>query len=198
MRSAVRRDTDQSRCSGRAFRMHVGVLGGGLQGCCIALALAERGINVTIIDRNDALLSRTAVANEGKIHLGYMYAGDPTLGTAHMMMQGALAFAPFFMRHLGFSPESFSLSTAAGYVVHRTASTVLTRCSAMRTPSMRCSANSQQIGQTTTSDATSGPNCACGHPPIARRSSIRKRRLRRSTRQKSQSIPSCSPMHSGK
>jgi glycine/D-amino acid oxidase-like deaminating enzyme len=99
--------------------MHVGVLGGGLQGCCIALALAERGINVTIIDRNDALLSRTAVANEGKIHLGYMYAGDPTLGTAHMMMQGALAFAPFFMRHLGFSPESFSLSTAAGYVVHR-------------------------------------------------------------------------------
>jgi glycine/D-amino acid oxidase-like deaminating enzyme len=94
-------------------------LGGGLQGCCIALALAERGIHVTLIDRSDALLSRTAVANEGKIHLGYMYAGDPTLATARMMMQGALAFAPFFVRHLGFSAANFSLSTAAAYVVHR-------------------------------------------------------------------------------
>ena len=50
--------------------MHVGVLGGGLQGCCTALALAERGINVTILDRNNSLMSRAAVANEGKIHLG--------------------------------------------------------------------------------------------------------------------------------
>ena len=50
--------------------MHVGVLGGGLQGCCVALALAERGVTVTIFDRNEDLLTRTAVANEGKIHLG--------------------------------------------------------------------------------------------------------------------------------
>lgn len=50
--------------------MRVAVLGGGLQGCCIALALADRGVEVTLFDRNDDLLSRTAVANEGKIHLG--------------------------------------------------------------------------------------------------------------------------------
>src|SRR4029077_9220616 len=62
--------------------MRVGVLGGGLQGCCTALALAERGAEVILFDKNDALLSRVAVANEGKIHLGYMYAGDPTLSTA--------------------------------------------------------------------------------------------------------------------
>jgi glycine/D-amino acid oxidase-like deaminating enzyme len=48
--------------------MRVGILGGGLH--CVALSLAERGIDVTLFDRSAQLLSRTAVANEGKIHLG--------------------------------------------------------------------------------------------------------------------------------
>jgi glycine/D-amino acid oxidase-like deaminating enzyme len=99
--------------------MHVAVLGGGLQGCCIALALAERGIDVTLFDRNERLLSRAAVANEGKIHLGYMYAGDPTLSTARMMMQGALAFARFFSRHLGSPIDALATSQPAVYLVHR-------------------------------------------------------------------------------
>jgi glycine/D-amino acid oxidase-like deaminating enzyme len=99
--------------------MHVGVLGGGLQGCCIALALAERSVKVTLFDKNDKLLSRAAVANEGKIHLGYMYAGDPTLSTAKVMMTGALAFAPFLERHLGRPSNSFLVSVPATYVVHR-------------------------------------------------------------------------------
>ena len=99
--------------------MRVEVLGGGLQGCCAALALAERSAKVTLFDKNDALLSRAAVANEGKIHLGYMYAGDPTLSTAKTMMAGALAFAPFFDRYLGQPAQSFSVSDPATYVVHR-------------------------------------------------------------------------------
>jgi glycine/D-amino acid oxidase-like deaminating enzyme len=98
--------------------MRVGVLGGGLQGCCTALALAERMIKVTLFDKNDMLLSKAAVANEGKIHLGYMYAGDPTLSTAKTMMAGALAFAPFLERHLGQPAHSFSVSVPATYVVH--------------------------------------------------------------------------------
>jgi monoamine oxidase len=93
--------------------MRVGVLGGGLQGCCAALALAERGTQVTLFDKNDLLLSRAAVANEGKIHLGYMYAGDPTLSTAKTMMTGALSFAPFFERYLGQPTQSFSVSDPA-------------------------------------------------------------------------------------
>lgn len=98
--------------------MHVGILGGGLQGCCAAMALAERGMRVTLFDRNPALLTRAAVANEGKIHLGYMYAGDPTLSTARMMMRGALAFSDFFQRHLGeaWQPQT---SVPAAYAVHR-------------------------------------------------------------------------------
>jgi len=93
--------------------MDVGVLGGGLQGCCVALALAERGAKVTLFDKNNDLLSRAAVANEGKIHLGYMYAGDPTLSTAKMMMAGALAFASFLERYLGRRAQSFSVSNPA-------------------------------------------------------------------------------------
>ena len=99
--------------------MHIGVLGGGLQGCCTALALAERNVRVTIFDKNDSLLSEAAVANEGKIHLGYMYAGDPTLSTAKTMMTGALAFAPFLERYLGRAATSFSVSVPATYIVHR-------------------------------------------------------------------------------
>jgi glycine/D-amino acid oxidase-like deaminating enzyme len=99
--------------------MRVGVLGGGLQGCCVALSLAQHGIDVTLFDRNDKLLSRAAVANEGKIHLGYMYANDPSCSTARMMMRGALAFAPFFARHLGLPSESMTVSRPAAYVVHR-------------------------------------------------------------------------------
>ena len=99
--------------------MRVGVLGGGLQGCCTALALAERGLDVTVFDRNDRLLSRAAVANEGKIHLGFMYAGDPTLATAKTMMAGALAFGQFLERHLGKPAASFAVSRPAAYVIHR-------------------------------------------------------------------------------
>lgn len=98
--------------------MRVAILGGGLQGCCVALALARRGIHTVIFDRNDLLLSRAAVANEGKIHLGYMYANDASCSTARVMMQGALAFAPFFAQHLELSQESISISRPAAYVVH--------------------------------------------------------------------------------
>jgi glycine/D-amino acid oxidase-like deaminating enzyme len=95
--------------------MRVGVLGGGLQGCSAALALAERGAEVVLFDKNNALLSKTAVANEGKIHLGYMYAGDPTLSTAKTMMTGALSFAPFLEGFLGHLGRSFSVSIPATY-----------------------------------------------------------------------------------
>src|SRR5690242_6929911 len=98
--------------------MRVGILGGGMQGCCLALALAERGIDVTLFDRADQLLTRAAIANEGKIHLGYMYANDPTHSTARMMMRGALAFAPYFARHLGLAEDSMTISRPATYVVH--------------------------------------------------------------------------------
>lgn len=104
--------------SGRSKRLRVAVLGGGLQGCCVALALAERGASVTLFDRNERLLSRASSANEGKIHLGYVYAGDASLATARMMVEGALAFAPLIRRYLGESAE-LGLSSPFVYAVHR-------------------------------------------------------------------------------
>ena len=98
---------------------HVAVLGGGLQGCCIALALAERGARVTLYDRNDALMTRAAAVNEGRMHLGYVYAADTTLATARMMIRGALAFVPFLERLVGMAPDQLALSPRTTYVVHR-------------------------------------------------------------------------------
>ncbi|MCU0790061.1 MAG: FAD-binding oxidoreductase, partial [Nitratireductor sp.] len=99
--------------------MRVAVLGGGLQGCCLAIELADRGVDVTLIDRNDRLLTRAAAANEGKVHLGYMYASDPSLRTARTMLRGALAFGKIIGRQLGVAPETLAHSKPATYVVHR-------------------------------------------------------------------------------
>src|SRR5665647_1095597 len=104
--------------------MRVGILGGGLQGCCVALSLAERGVDVTLFDRNEHLLSRTAVANEGKVHLGYMYASDPSYSTARMMMRGGACLCSVFYAasraskgfHGGFPPGG--LCGASGQSAH--------------------------------------------------------------------------------
>jgi len=90
-----------------------------MQGSCIALVLADRGARVTLYDRNDALMTQAAVVNEGRMHLGYIYAADASLATARMMIQGGLAFAPFIERHLGLSPERLAASRPTTYAVHR-------------------------------------------------------------------------------
>lgn len=99
--------------------MTIAVLGGGLQGCCLALALAERGQRVALFDKNASLISRAGAANEGKIHLGYMYANDTSLRTAAVMARGALAFDPFMRKFLGSGSPAFATSSPAAYVVHR-------------------------------------------------------------------------------
>lgn len=99
--------------------MRVAILGGGFQGCCIALALSMRGVKVSIFDRGQTLMSRTAVANEGKVHLGYMYAADRSLKTARTMIEGALSFGPFLSRALEIPQSSFLTSEPTVYLVHR-------------------------------------------------------------------------------
>ena len=96
----------------------VAVLGGGLMGCCTALVLARRGAHVTLFERAEQLVSRTSVHNEGKIHFGYVYAGDSSLATARMMVRGALLFAPFLKEYLGLLPEHIALSSPHVYLVH--------------------------------------------------------------------------------
>ncbi|WP_166657402.1 FAD-dependent oxidoreductase [Ilumatobacter fluminis] len=74
------------------------MLGAGVQGTSAALALAHAGWSVTLIDRSDALFRGASLRGEGKLHLGYVYANDPTRRTAVSMVDAATSFAPLLDR----------------------------------------------------------------------------------------------------
>lgn len=78
--------------------MRVAVLGAGLQGAGVALELARRGVDVVLVDQDEVSLNRASLRNEGKVHLGLVYANDPTLATATSMLDGALTFGPLLDR----------------------------------------------------------------------------------------------------
>ncbi len=98
--------------------MRVAVLGGGLQGACVAMELASAGISVDLYDKNDRFLTQASAQNEGKIHLGYVYANDRTLNTARTMVKGAISFLPLLRRWLGGVVDSIPVSEPFNYVVH--------------------------------------------------------------------------------
>jgi glycine/D-amino acid oxidase-like deaminating enzyme len=70
----------------------VGVLGGGIMGCSLALFLARNGAHVSLFDEAAEPFSGASRWNEGKVHLGYLYAGDPSLDTARKLIDGGLLF----------------------------------------------------------------------------------------------------------
>lgn len=76
------------------MRRDVAIAGAGLMGACTALALAARGIGSTLIERDPLPMDRASRRNEGKIHLGLIYAGEPGRATALWQLEGALTFAP--------------------------------------------------------------------------------------------------------
>ncbi|MGE3840532.1 MAG: FAD-dependent oxidoreductase [Vicinamibacterales bacterium] len=77
------------------------VLGGGLQGVCVALALEASGRSVTLLEAAPGCLQRASLRNEGKIHLGFVYANDPSFRTPRLMLEAALAFGPLLERWMG-------------------------------------------------------------------------------------------------
>ena len=99
--------------------MRVAVLGAGLQGTGVALELANRGVNVDLYDRADDAMTGASVNGEGKLHLGYLYANDPSLRTAQRMVEGALAFEPTLRRWLGDGVDKLPISSPFLYLVHR-------------------------------------------------------------------------------
>ena len=78
--------------------MHIAVLGAGILGTCTALGLADRGHRVTLIDRRHQPLQEASLHNEGKIHLGFTWAADPTFRTADRMLRGAARFTEVLSR----------------------------------------------------------------------------------------------------
>ncbi|WP_374440459.1 FAD-dependent oxidoreductase [Stella sp.] len=72
--------------------MTIAILGAGILGTCAALAIADRGGRVVLVERNDQPIAEASLHNEGKLHLGFTYAADPTPHTVRTMQAGAARF----------------------------------------------------------------------------------------------------------
>lgn len=78
----------------------VAVVGGGLLGSLVALRAAAQGWDVQIFEARSDILSAASAANEGKIHLGPIFAlGDAD--THGVMLKGALSFASLVDEAIG-------------------------------------------------------------------------------------------------
>jgi glycine/D-amino acid oxidase-like deaminating enzyme len=76
----------------RSRQRHIAVLGAGMLGSTLSIFLARKGARVTLFDAADRPMSKAGRWNEGKLHLGYMYAADRSLNTARKLMPGGIAF----------------------------------------------------------------------------------------------------------
>src|SRR6478735_3018933 len=79
----------------------------------------RRGARVTLIDQASAPFSGASRWNEGKIHLGFLYAGDPSLETARKLLPGGLAFRPLVEELVGRSIEPAISRADDIFLVHR-------------------------------------------------------------------------------
>ena len=95
----------------------VGVLGAGIMGCCLALKLAQQGYHVDLIDQSALPISGASLHNEGKLHLGFVYAKDPSRSTHPLMLRGSLAFSNILEQLTGCSPEDLKPSRPFHYFI---------------------------------------------------------------------------------
>lgn len=98
--------------------MRVAVLGAGLAGVCTALELAERGVSVDLYDENETPISRAGRNNEGKVHVGLVYANDRSLRTARSMIRGALHFTAALGRWIDVASLETAISDPYDYAIH--------------------------------------------------------------------------------
>jgi glycine/D-amino acid oxidase-like deaminating enzyme len=99
--------------------MSIAIFGAGILGTCTALELADRGHRLTVFERNAEPLSEASLYNEGKLHLGFVYAADPSFRTAERMLRGAARFMDVLGRWIP-RAELCALPTRPfDYVVHR-------------------------------------------------------------------------------
>jgi glycine/D-amino acid oxidase-like deaminating enzyme len=95
-----------------AHETDVVVLGAGILGCLTALQCARRGRHVVVVEREPAPWSRASLHNEGKVHLGLVYAlGTEQTRTA--LLADALRFAPDVESAVGHPIDWASLRTAS-------------------------------------------------------------------------------------
>src|SRR4051794_37759137 len=95
----------------------VAVLGAGMQGTTVALELARRGQTVDLFDRGPVPITMAGLHNEGKLHLGFIYAGDTTRRTAAMVASGSIRFFALLRRWIGEEVERLPVSAPVLYAV---------------------------------------------------------------------------------
>ena len=105
--------------SGTEVSQSIAVLGAGIMGASTALHLARRGLAVTVFDQAPEPFLGASRWNEGKIHLGFLYAADPTLRTARAVLAGGLDFRRQVERLTGMSLRTATTSDDDNYLVHR-------------------------------------------------------------------------------
>lgn len=98
-------------------RVPVVVVGAGLTGSCVALALASRDVDVLLVDQDERAMNRASLRNEGKIHLGFVYANDPSLATSTLMLEGAVSFGSILSDLVGDAFQDVGISTPFNYLV---------------------------------------------------------------------------------
>ena len=86
-------------------------------GCCLALELARRGCKVDLIERAPAPMTGASLHNEGKLHLGFVYANDPLKKTHGLMVRGSLSFARIIENLTGCNAADLASSRPFHYFV---------------------------------------------------------------------------------
>ena len=96
----------------------IAILGAGGMGVCTALELAQRGYNIDLYEEHHLPLRKASYANEGKVHVGFIYAMDKSFHTAYQMLVGAVHFTEYLKRWVEIKPEEM-ISTPFYYLVHK-------------------------------------------------------------------------------
>ncbi len=98
---------------------NIGILGAGIMGCCLALELAHRGYDVDLLERSSTPVTGASLHNEGKLHLGFVYAKDPLKETHRLMARGSLTFSRILRQLTGHGADVLKPSRPFHYFVPR-------------------------------------------------------------------------------
>jgi hypothetical protein len=82
------------------------------------MELAARRVKVDLYEKCPVCVSGASAQNEGKIHLGFLFARDASLRSSKQMIRGALSFAPLLRRWLGEALDGIAVSSPFDYAVH--------------------------------------------------------------------------------
>jgi glycine/D-amino acid oxidase-like deaminating enzyme len=88
-------------------------------GSSLALQMARRGHRVSLFDRQDEPFAAASRWNEGKLHLGYNYAADPSLSTARSVIEGGVQFPRLIEDLLETRLAGHTTTVDDIYLIHR-------------------------------------------------------------------------------